>query len=624
MIQEQTTSVTRKRLIWAFVALLTALGCYWAWSYLVPGELARGMASYARGDWPGARVYAERRLRAAPGDVSAMRLLARASARLGQLSDASKGYRRIPADALEAEDYYVLGAGLLRANQGSKALTSLETAIAKDPNHPEALRDLVKVYLDQERPTDAFDVARRLAGIKGWEAAGGVVLGAVHDARDERAAGADAFANALKADPSVARAPIPAHQVRLRLADDLLRTGRPAEARSQLMNVLSGGSDPVASFLLSRCYLQEGNLAEATSVLKQSNASARSPMADEPAPYVGSARCAECHQAIYESQQVSRHARTYKPAQELLTLALPDGPVADPGIKSVSHTISRVDGRLSFETRSNDGDIYRALVDFALGSGDRGLTLMGRDQASKMRELRLSLYRGDVGWDRTTGQPPTPHDPADCLGRPITPDDLGKCVQCHATNARAVLEQAGPAAADHGIGCERCHGPAGNHVAAVALGFPDLAIARPKHTPGAGVMALCGQCHRAKGNDPHPLNPEAIRFQVLTLAASACYANSEGKLDCVTCHNPHQNVSKSPVVYEAACLKCHGERTKLASAPRGLRTPPESMRRVACKVNPTSGCIGCHMPSSSGRSLHASFTDHYIRIHNEAGAKSAE
>jgi hypothetical protein len=250
--------------------------------------------------------------------------------------------------------------------------------------------------------------------------------------------------------------------------------------------------------------------------------------------------------------------------------------------------------------------------------------MVGQDEKQKARELRLSLYREDVGWDRTTGQSVTPENPADCLGRPLTADGVRNCVQCHATNARAALERTGPAAADHGIGCERCHGPAGNHLHAVALGFSDLAIARPKLSRGAGVMALCGQCHRAKGIDPHPLKPEAMRFQTLTLAASTCFTNSGGKLDCVTCHNPHQDASKSAATYEAACLKCHGPSPSHSDADRGLRASSESMRRVACKVNPASGCIGCHMPSSKGRTLHSPFTDHYIRVHRETDRASTD
>src|SRR5262245_43727138 len=116
------------------LAVLVALGFWWAWRYLVPGEVPRGTVLYARGEWSAARGQAQRLRTAAPNDASAIRLFARTSARLGQFAEASRSYMRVAPDAFEAEDYYVLGAGFLRANKVSDALASLEKAVAKDPN----------------------------------------------------------------------------------------------------------------------------------------------------------------------------------------------------------------------------------------------------------------------------------------------------------------------------------------------------------------------------------------------------------------------------------------------------------------------------------------------------------
>ena len=79
--------------------------------------------------------------------------------------------------------------------------------------------------------------------------------------------------------------------------------------------------------------------------------------------------------------------------------------------------------------------------------------------------------------------PRIPRRPADYLGMPLTEDAVRRCFSCHVTNPQAVLETSGPEAADHAIGCEKCHGPGGNHVLAVAAKFPDLAIARPAWPP---------------------------------------------------------------------------------------------------------------------------------------------
>ena len=41
------------------------------------------------------------------------------------------------------------------------------------------------------------------------------------------------------------------------------------------------------------------------------------PTLPEPSPYAGSAKCAECHPAIYRTEQSSRHARTLYHANDL-------------------------------------------------------------------------------------------------------------------------------------------------------------------------------------------------------------------------------------------------------------------------------------------------------------------
>ena len=123
-------------------------------------------------------------------------------------------------------------------------------------------------------------------------------------------------------------------------------------------------------------------------------------------------------------------------------------------------------------------DVYRAVVDYAFGSGDRGLTLVGRDESGTARELRLSRYGEIDRWSETTGQALRPGRPADFLGRPLSPDDLRGCFECHTTQPDAAQLRTGPEPAVRGIGCEQCHGPGGHHLAAVEARLDDLAIAR--------------------------------------------------------------------------------------------------------------------------------------------------
>jgi hypothetical protein len=107
-------------------------------------------------------------------------------------------------------------------------------------------------------------------------------------------------------------------------------------------------------------------------------------------------------------------------------------------------------------------------------------------------------------------------------------------------------------------------------------------------------------------------DPRFVRFQASTLPLSRCYAESLGTMSCVTCHNPHRDADPRPASYEARCLDCHGT---------GLGPPSianRGMRRVACPVEPASGCVSCHMPKVEGAAPHASFTDHRIRARKPA------
>ena len=43
----------------------------------------------------------------------------------------------------------------------------------------------------------------------------------------------------------------------------------------------------------------------------------------------------------------------------------------------------------------------------------------------------------------------------------------------------------------------------------------------------------------------------------------------------------------------------------------------KSVKRTLCPVNPTAGCIGCHMPAVKDIVPHSTFTDHFIRVHRD-------
>ncbi len=340
----------------------------------------------------------------------------------------------------------------------------------------------------------------------------------------------------------------------------------------------------------------------------------------EPAAYVGAAKCAECHVSNADLQEHSRHNRTFFRVGQMAELPFPKQPVADPDDPAVTHSYLRRDGHIEHETRAH-GRVARTILDYAFGSGDRGLTPVGHDEEDHYFESRLSFYGSELGWKATFGQAGRPSDDEHYRGAPQTRDGVRLCVSCHQTNPTAVLSGKGPEADDLAIGCERCHGPGGNHLLALESSRKpdDLAIARPTMAHGEPIIQLCGQCHARRSAAVALGQPSSteVRFQGTTLPQSRCYRESGGKLDCVTCHNPHRDAETSSEYYEAKCLQCHGSTTPALSLPPERGSGQAFKARITCPVNPKSGCISCHMPKDGESVPNSVFTDHFIHVHRE-------
>jgi tetratricopeptide (TPR) repeat protein len=114
----------------------------------IVAEYAR---AFDRGDYPGAITLARRRMAAAPGDVGAQIVLARAEAALGRFEAAYQEFRKVLArqpgntDAL----YYVTILG------GVLAQAEYDRLLVVAPDSPRAHQIRGDLHLAQDRPTDA-------------------------------------------------------------------------------------------------------------------------------------------------------------------------------------------------------------------------------------------------------------------------------------------------------------------------------------------------------------------------------------------------------------------------------------------------------------------------------------
>lgn len=602
--------------------LLISLSCLiWFQTRSRVDPLQSGRDAYARGDWEAAYNAARSRLKQVSGDREAIRLLARASVQLGRDTSAMALYDQLGQSAMEADDLYLLGKTLARTGNSKGSVEVWKEGLKETPDHSETLFEMIRVHLAAERFDAGSAAAQALARHPDWKDRADVLMGWIELGRENPARAVELW------QPILARGPGPVPLVTGKdLVRALLRLERPAEARNQLQSLLANGPDPEASWLLSRAYLQEKSLEKARAAYEAAGSfSDENPTLHEPAPLTGAASCAHCHAKEYKTQQSSRHARTFYHMSEIPNLAIPAATVPDPAVAGVSHRFQRTGGQIEQTTQTPKQE-YKAVFDYAFGSGDRGKTMVGHDESGQSFELRLSLYLENTPkpvWDLTSGH--APQAPADqaFLGMPLTKDSVRRCFSCHVTSPRRSRDPATHAGADHGIGCELCHGPGGNHLLAVEMGFPDLAIARPSIASGAQVVKICAFCHSPRGKTVEPDDPTAVRSQGTTLTWSRCYAESQDRLGCATCHDPHRNVETDARYYELKCLACHSASKPPASKKPEKPAPQaghaqDDFQASICPVNSSGDCITCHMPRVEGVVPHSTFTDHFIRVHRES------
>ncbi len=196
----------------------------------------------------------------------------------------------------------------------------------------------------------------------------------------------------------------------------------------------------------------------------------------------------------------------------------------------------------------------------------------------------------------------------------------------------------------HGIGCERCHGPGQLHVARwqsrseTGRGDRDPTIVNPGRLPQEERIEVCFQCHLGDakttenvlrpGREPRGFRPgmkitevvmpfhykEQTRFdfglssQADRLILSRCYKESGGRIECLTCHDPHVTVyqkDRPDDHFRLACLSCH--------AVEDCAAPPAARQATT----PADDCVYCHMRKAEpDDQRYTEFTDHWIRRDN--------
>ncbi len=310
---------------------------------------------------------------------------------------------------------------------------------------------------------------------------------------------------------------------------------------------------------------------------------------------------------------------------------------ADAGLpfesKGVQYTVERREGRHFHKAtwRGADGSVFgevEAEVRYALGSGTRGVAFLIEREGS-LFQSPIAWFAHSGHWDISPGYREFTTHPS--FERPIQPG----CLACHANQFQVVPGTLNryevPIFRGHAIGCERCHGPGALHMNRSELSAgADLTIVNPAKLTPALRDSVCQQCHLQSsfrftraGRGPLDFRPglpihrfwafyemktenrnkfEAVGH-VEQMESSRCFRASQGRLGCISCHDPHRLPAPSTktAYYRERCLACH--ETRGCALPAAERRAPGQ----------GEDCVACHMPRLAITNIpHTAATNHGI------------
>jgi Flp pilus assembly protein TadD len=347
--------------------------------------------------------------------------------------------------------------------------------------------------------------------------------------------------------------------------------------------------------------------------------------------FVNDARCTSCHEKIVHSyHDVGMSKSFYRPRQDDVIEDFAKLPFKHAKSGDVLELRWR-NGRLIFR-RVNGQSVFEQPVDWILGSGHHARTYLYQTPNGELYQLPLAWYSQTKEWGMAPGYDRPDHEGVLRRAR-------HECLFCHnaypalAENTRDGYwrSQGVPSTLPEGIGCQRCHGPGSEHVVLAAAGAENAevraAIVNPSRLDARLRNDVCYECHmqpsvaipgvRRFGRDIDSYRPgQALhdylvpvdivdaqiartdRFEInhhpYRLEQSRCFRESEGKLSCLNCHDPHRKTANvSPV-----CMQCH------AKAHRA-----------------SENCVSCHMPKRRTQDVvRVVMTDHRIGIYRDLAA----
>jgi mono/diheme cytochrome c family protein len=361
--------------------------------------------------------------------------------------------------------------------------------------------------------------------------------------------------------------------------------------------------------------------------------------------FAGSATCANCHKDIYEKHIHTAHFLTSQIATEHnIKGSFEQGKNEfDFGGDTKVVMEKRADGL--YQVAYENGVEKKARpFSIVVGSGTKGQTYLYWFK-NNLGQLPISYFTHAAQWSNSPG-----YGNKLVFNRPVT----SRCLECHSTFAQVVSAQnVEPEQFDHnqiiyGVDCEKCHGPAQQHVDFQTKN-PTIKTAKyiiaPTTFTRKQSLDMCAVCHGGRLSKTKPSfsfkagDDLADYFAIDTaakdandidvhgnqlglLAASKCFKNSQ--MTCLSCHNPHENEAGKLALFSQRCITCHG-------GGNDKNNGHEKICKLTASIGPAikNNCIDCHAPEQPSKAIamllqgnemptSATMRSHFIKIYPEA------
>jgi nitrate/TMAO reductase-like tetraheme cytochrome c subunit len=361
--------------------------------------------------------------------------------------------------------------------------------------------------------------------------------------------------------------------------------------------------------------------------------------------FAGSESCIKCHKNVYDNYIHTAHFTTSRPAFANTI----NGSFA----ANANTFYFNKDSKVVMEKRKSGlfqvayfkgQQVGTAPFDIAFGGVKAESYLYWK--GNEVYQLPMSYFGALHNWTNSPGFDTTHADYNRMIGR--------RCFECHSSYIKDLPlqtqninhpEEFDKGSLIFGIDCERCHGPAANHVN-YHLAYPD--VKKPMYIKTYASLTrpqkidMCATCH--SGNKSRMLksiftfkpgdnladfkevafvrqNLDSAKMdvhgnQTQLLESSKCFAMTS--MNCSTCHDVHKNQRQNVAMYSQTCVTCH------SAASHNVCTMTAKIGGMI-----KNNCIDCHMParasnviqvqvSGGGKAIPYLVRTHHIAIYKDA------